>query len=63
MTAKEIMKILEDNGWILDRITGSHHVFEKEDCRPVTVPLHGSKDMGVLGKTILKQAGIILKTK
>jgi predicted RNA binding protein YcfA (HicA-like mRNA interferase family) len=58
MTAKEIMKILKANGWKLERITGSHHVFDKEGRRPVTVPLHGNVDLGVLGKRILKQAGI-----
>ena len=58
MTAKEIMRILKANGWELDRITGSHHVFEKTGCRSVTVPVHGNKDLGILGKRILKEAGI-----
>jgi predicted RNA binding protein YcfA (HicA-like mRNA interferase family) len=58
MTAREIMKILQDNGWTLNRIRGSHHSFTKEGCRTVTVPFHGNKDIGVLGKDILKQAGI-----
>ena len=58
MTAKQIMQILKDNGWELARINGSHHVFSKAECRPVTVPFHGNKDIGNLGKIILKQAGI-----
>ena len=58
MTAKEIMKILKDNGWVLDRINSSHHIFEKPGRRPVAVPLHGNKDIGHLAKIILKQAGI-----
>jgi len=58
MTAKEIMKILKDNGWVLDRVTGSHHIFEKPGCRSVPVPFHGNVDLGVKGKQILKQAGI-----
>ena len=58
MTAKQIMKILKDNGWVLARVAGSHHVFDKEDRRPVTVPFHGNVDLGILGKRILKQAGI-----
>ncbi len=58
MTAREIMKILKDNGWTLERISGSHHVFEKEGCRPVTVPFHGNKDIGNFGKRILKEEGI-----
>jgi len=52
------MKILKDNGWELDRIKGSHHIFSKVGCRPVSVPFHGNKDIGNLGKIIFKQAGI-----
>jgi predicted RNA binding protein YcfA (HicA-like mRNA interferase family) len=59
MTAKQVMDILRKNGWTLDRVNGSHHIFKKEGAsRPVTVPLHGSKDMGPIAKAILKQAGI-----
>jgi len=58
MTAKEIMRILKANGWELDRIHGSHHIFIKEGCRNVSVPLHGNKDIGHLAKIIMKQAGI-----
>jgi len=58
VTAKEIMKILKDNGWELVRVSGSHHVFEKFGCRSLPVPLHGNKDIGHLAKIILKQAGI-----
>ena len=58
MTAKEIMKILKENGWVLDRITGSHYIFEKDGCRPIPVPVHSNKDLGIKGKEILKQAGI-----
>jgi predicted RNA binding protein YcfA (HicA-like mRNA interferase family) len=59
MTAKQVMDILLENGWHLDRIHGSHHIFKKESAlRPVVVPLHGKKDIGPLAKIILKEAGI-----
>jgi predicted RNA binding protein YcfA (HicA-like mRNA interferase family) len=59
MTAKEVMKILKANGWELDRINGSHHIFIKPDfCRHVSVSVHGNKDIGPLAKKILKEAGI-----
>ena len=58
MTAKELMKILKTNGWKLERINGSHHIFIKLGCRSVAVPLHGNKDIGNLAKRILKEAGI-----
>jgi predicted RNA binding protein YcfA (HicA-like mRNA interferase family) len=59
MTAKEIMQKLKDGGWRLDRIKGSHHVFVKPGCRPVSVPFHGNRDIGNFAARILKEAGII----
>ncbi|MDR1388783.1 MAG: type II toxin-antitoxin system HicA family toxin [Treponema sp.] len=58
MTAKQIMDKLKANGWVLNRINGSHHVFVKDGCRPVSVPFQGNKDIGNLAKRILKEAGI-----
>ncbi|GHV53298.1 hypothetical protein AGMMS49579_11830 [Spirochaetia bacterium] len=58
MTAKQVMDKLTANGWILNRINGSHHIFVKSGRRNVAVPFHGNKDMGPLAKQILKEAGI-----
>jgi predicted RNA binding protein YcfA (HicA-like mRNA interferase family) len=59
MTAGQVIKKLEDNGWVLNRIRGSHHSFKKPGMpRPVTVPVHGNQEMGSFAKVILKQAGI-----
>ena len=33
-------------------------IFEKEGHRPVTVPLHGNKDIGNFAKRLLKEVGI-----
>lgn len=45
MTAKQVMKILKKNGWKLDRIESSHHIFKKEGyIRSVPVPFHKGKD-------------------
>lgn len=59
MKPKELIKILELDGWQLDRIRGSHHIFKHpgKTGRP-TVPLH-NKDMkpGTLNQ-ILKEAGL-----
>jgi predicted RNA binding protein YcfA (HicA-like mRNA interferase family) len=55
------MKILKQNGWVLDRISGSHYIFVKEgSLRPVSVPYHGNKDLGIFAKEILKEADINL---
>jgi len=52
------MDILKQNGWKLDRINGSHHIFVKEGMRSIAVPLHGNREMGNLARRILKEAGI-----
>jgi predicted RNA binding protein YcfA (HicA-like mRNA interferase family) len=59
MTGKQLKKLLEVNGWRLDRISGSHHVMIREGSRSVPIPIHGATDLpkGVLN-AILKQAGI-----
>ena len=53
------MDILKKNGWTLNRINGSHHIFTKEGSGSISVPVHGSKDIGPFAKVLLKQAGII----
>jgi predicted RNA binding protein YcfA (HicA-like mRNA interferase family) len=59
MTARELMGKLKANGWTLDRIKGSHHIFVKDGHRNVAIPVHGNKDIWPFAKVILKQAGII----
>ena len=59
LTPQKVIKILEKNGFILDRIKGSHHIYyHLETKRMVVVPFH-KRDLpkGTLLE-ILKQAGI-----
>ena len=57
MNSKQIMQLLKDNGFEVDRIKGSHHQMKKGG-KTVTVP-HPKKDLGVgLVNAILKQAGL-----
>ena len=55
MRDKDLLKLLQQNGWELVRIRGSHHVLQKENQTEV-IPVHG-KDVpiGLLHK-ILKRA-------
>lgn len=39
----EVRKMLEARGYRLDRIRGSHHVFEKRGAWPVVIPVHHGK--------------------
>ena len=36
----EIRKYLERHGWMLVRISGSHHIFTKAGQSPISIPLH-----------------------
>jgi len=61
ISGKKLCKLLEENGWVLSRVTGSHHVYVKsgEDAH-IVVPVHGNKEIktGLL-KAILKTAGLL----
>jgi predicted RNA binding protein YcfA (HicA-like mRNA interferase family) len=57
---KRLIQILEQKGFVLKRITGSHHIYYHKDLkRPVVVPMHGNKDLAKgTFMSILKQAGL-----
>lgn len=59
MNSKEIIKKLEQDGWTLRGVKGSHHVYT-HSSKPghISVP-HPKKDMGVgLVSKLLKEAGL-----
>ncbi len=61
ISGKKLCKILEENGWELVRIAGSHHVFAKQgETAKIVVPVHANKEIktGLL-KAILKTAGLL----
>ena len=60
MTARELIKIVTDDGWYFVRQNGSHRIFQHEDKEGnVIIPVHGSKDIGIgLVNKILKSAGL-----
>lgn len=59
MSSKTIIEMLETDGWILDRVKGSHHVFRHPTKKGIVVVPHPKKDIpkGTQGN-ILKQAGL-----
>jgi predicted RNA binding protein YcfA (HicA-like mRNA interferase family) len=58
MNSKELIKLLERDGWVLRGSKGSHHVFHHPTkLGHLTVP-HPKKDLGIgLAQKLLKQAG------
>ncbi|KAA0947320.1 type II toxin-antitoxin system HicA family toxin [Pseudomonas sp. ANT_H14] len=59
MQSRLLIKELQEAGWVLDRVTGSHHVFTRR-YSPYTIPVpHPKKDLP-LGtvRSIRKHAGL-----
>lgn len=57
---KEVIDLLEENGWRCVRMNGSHRIFVKERARrPIVVPNKLSNDLptGTL-KSILREMGL-----
>ncbi|MCK5564224.1 MAG: type II toxin-antitoxin system HicA family toxin [Planctomycetes bacterium] len=38
-----VKKTLESKGYVLDRISGSHHIFVKKGTQPISIPVHSGK--------------------
>jgi predicted RNA binding protein YcfA (HicA-like mRNA interferase family) len=58
LKAKELIKLLKQNGFIFIRQSGSHAIYKKPGNKMIVVPIH-SKDIpiGTLN-SILKDAGL-----
>jgi len=58
-SSREIIKILNKDGWYLVEITGDHHQFKHPSKKgKITVP-HPNKDLTIrIVKSIFKQAGL-----
>lgn len=59
LTARDMLRALTKAGFVVKRISGSHHllVHPGDPVRAVTVPFHGARDLkpGTL-RSILRQA-------
>jgi predicted RNA binding protein YcfA (HicA-like mRNA interferase family) len=63
MNGKELAKLLEQNGWELARINGSHHIYIKQDrIERISIPIHGNEGLKIgLLTHLLKIADIEIK--
>jgi predicted RNA binding protein YcfA (HicA-like mRNA interferase family) len=59
-SGKKVCRLLEDAGWQLRRVKGSHHIYGKSGERNIiTVPVHGNHSLKPgLQRAILKAAHI-----
>lgn len=60
ISGKKLCRLLEQAGWSLQRVRGSHHIFSKPGERKIiTVPVHGNKNVGPgLATRIAKDANL-----
>ncbi|HUT55022.1 MAG TPA: type II toxin-antitoxin system HicA family toxin [bacterium] len=58
LTGKEMCSILEQSGFVLKRVKGSHHIYARPGLEGyVTVPVHGNEILKPKTlKSIIKQA-------
>jgi predicted RNA binding protein YcfA (HicA-like mRNA interferase family) len=52
-TSSDIRKLLEQEGFVLDRVTGSHHIFRKDEITFV-VPVHNKKVKTIYVKRVIE---------
>jgi predicted RNA binding protein YcfA (HicA-like mRNA interferase family) len=60
LSGKDLAKLLEQRGWVLRRVHGSHHIYMKPDSEVrLSVPIHANQSLktGLL-RHLLKLAGI-----
>jgi len=62
ISGKDLIKILEQIGFIEIRVKGSHHRLKHPDGRITTVPVYGNTDLskGLLRKTIREDIAITI---
>lgn len=60
VSGRQFARLLEERGWILMRIKGSHHIYAKSGrSERLSVPVHGNRSLtaGLL-RHLMKLAGI-----
>lgn len=55
--SRDIKRRLEQDGWVIEQITGSHHVFKHPTIKNTVILPHPKKDLGKgLVRNIYKRA-------
>jgi len=46
ISGKRLCKIVEQKGWVLRKITGSHHIYENPKVEQIlSIPVHRNQDL------------------
>ena len=54
---RDVRRKLEEHGWTLNRISGSHHIFRKEGEQHITIPVHKGRGQPVYVRKVEKAIG------
>ncbi|MFN4146195.1 MAG: type II toxin-antitoxin system HicA family toxin [Runella sp.] len=58
MKSSELHRLIQKNGWVMIRSSGSHYIYEKNG-KTYPVPFHGSKEVfEPLRKKIVKEMNL-----
>ena len=61
ISGKRLVSILQQRGWVIARVRGSHYIMRSPEGKKVTVPVHGNRDLpprtlaGILKETGLQR--------
>jgi predicted RNA binding protein YcfA (HicA-like mRNA interferase family) len=60
ISGKQMCRVLEQHGWVLARINGSHHIYrDPATGRRTSVPVHGNHDLKPgTQRGIMRDAGL-----
>jgi predicted RNA binding protein YcfA (HicA-like mRNA interferase family) len=60
ITGPEMCRLVETNGWLLQRIKGSHYIYSKPgECKIISIPVHGNRNLKPgLANRIARDAGV-----
>ncbi len=48
ISGKQLCKIVEYKGWVLKRVTGSHHIYENAEIEQIlSIPVHRNQDLKI----------------
>jgi predicted RNA binding protein YcfA (HicA-like mRNA interferase family) len=46
ISGNKLCKIVEQQGWLLKRVSGSHHIYQKPDSQQIlSIPVHRNQDL------------------
>jgi predicted RNA binding protein YcfA (HicA-like mRNA interferase family) len=60
ISGKDLARLVEASGWVLQRVHGSHHVYARTgSVVRLSIPVHGNKPLKIgLQRHLMKLAGI-----